>query len=212
MKRISVTHLETFRRFRDGATEYDTEQNVIEAITGTFTGNNYTRIGTEAHSIIENAKNGLVLPKNGVVFSEQQKQIFVNHAEILYPFVAEVKSTKQFASPIGLVVISCIADVLKANTIRDNKVRFKPTIFFEYLQSCQWRFYLSIFGLERFYYDVFEFVGYKGGLDVSGLELIAHEPFECVSYATMEADLQSIIDDFIEWAQFRNLLKYIKEQ
>lgn len=218
MKRLSVTHLETFRRFRDGTSEWDTEQKVIDAITGTFVGNDYTFIGTAGHYVIETTANGLICSDTkelfGVTFSAEQVQMLKGHATELMPFVPEVKSTKQYHSPIGEVTISGIADVLKGCVIRDNKFKFSAPKLLEYYDSCQWRFYLSIFGLEWFYYDIFEFDGYKPefGRDVSGLQLIPHEPFGCYAYLGMEEYLQTLIIDFVEWASFRGLLPYLKDQ
>lgn len=219
MKKISVTHLETFRRFRDGATEWDTEQKVIDAISGEFKGNDYTNIGSAFHSIIENfgTKNEhgpeSILKTFGVVLSQKQAEIAMDHACDLQTFVPEVKLTKKYETKIGTIILTGVADVLKGNTIRDTKCKFSPPKLTEYYDSCQWKFYLSIFGLEWFYYDIFEFVGYKRemGRNVADLELIKHEPFGCFAYVGMESDLQTLVDDFIEWITFRNLLHHLKD-
>lgn len=219
MKKVSVTHLETFRRFRDGTTEWDTEQKVIDAISGEFKGNDYTFIGTAGHYVIEyNRMNcellqEIVLNSYGVSFSKKQIESMLSFAVGILPFVPEVKLTKKYETQIGTISLTGIADRLKGNTIGDNKFKFSPPKLTEYYDSCQWKFYLSIFGLEWFYYDIFEFVGYKPemGRNVADLELIKHEPFGCFAYVGMEADLQQLVDDFIEWAVYRDLLKHLKE-
>ena len=56
---IRVTQLEKFRRYIEQSeyANYEiTEQSVIESITGVFTGNEQTRIGTAFHSIVETGK------------------------------------------------------------------------------------------------------------------------------------------------------------
>ena len=50
---VRVTQLESFRRFISGEYDYITEQNVIENITQEFTGNEYTRIGSAFHKVVE---------------------------------------------------------------------------------------------------------------------------------------------------------------
>lgn len=215
MKKISVTHLETFRRFRDGTSEWDTEQKVIDAISGEFKGNDYTFIGTAGHYMIENANTSCkkVFELFGVTFSPKQALMFSEHAWNLSPFVPEVKLTKRYQTQIGEISLTGVADVLKGNTIRDTKCKFSPPKLTDYYDSCQWKFYLSIFGLEWFYYDIFEFVGYNPemGRNVSGLELVKHDPFCCISYVGMEQELQRLLDDFIEWILYRDLLKHLKD-
>ena len=53
MYKLSVTTIEKFRRYVVGASEYDTEQALLEAIKGVFTGNDKTRTGSCYHKIIE---------------------------------------------------------------------------------------------------------------------------------------------------------------
>ena len=219
MKKVSVTLLETFRRFRDGASEWDTEQKVIDSLTETFQGNDYTNIGSACHFIIENAGNGTTVLKEpffkmfGTTLSDTQIDLLCAHANELKPFVPEVKLTRKYNTKIGIISLTGVCDILKGNYIRDTKCKFSAPKLIEYYNSCQWKFYLSIFGLERFYYDIFEFVGYKVeiGRDVSGLQLVKHDPFECFAYSNMESDLQTIVDDFIEWIEFRGLTNYLKE-
>ena len=50
---IRVTLLESFRRYISDDYPYETEENVIDSLTKTFEGNDYTRIGTAFHSIVE---------------------------------------------------------------------------------------------------------------------------------------------------------------
>lgn len=56
---IRVTQLEAYRKYIEQSeyANYEiTEQSVIESITGVFAGNEYTRIGTAFHSIVETGK------------------------------------------------------------------------------------------------------------------------------------------------------------
>jgi len=159
-----VTNIEKFRRFRDGVTSYDSEQSVIDTITGTFTGNCKTWIGTAFHSIIENGKDLNMYHADisaNVKFNEKQIEQAISHSLSLRPFIAEIRQSKEFDTHFGTVKISGAIDVLQGNQIRDTKTKFTPPAYLDYYDSYQWRIYLSIFGLDRFYYDIFEFTGYK---------------------------------------------------
>ena len=57
-KVVRVTQLEKFRRFITDHSEYDTEQSVIDTLTGEFKGNEYTYIGTAFHKIVEGDTDG----------------------------------------------------------------------------------------------------------------------------------------------------------
>ena len=50
---VRVTQLESFRRFICGEYDFITEQSVIDGITQEFTGNEYTRIGSAFHKVVE---------------------------------------------------------------------------------------------------------------------------------------------------------------
>ena len=207
---IRVTTLESFRRFRDNVTEtYDTEEKLIEHIKGEFKGNSKTEIGSAFHYLIET--NGEYLQSSGVNFSENQILIALNHQVLISPFVPEIRKNKIFYTGKYKVEISGCTDVLQGNTLRDTKCKFSAPTYMDYYNSFQWRIYLSIFGLDRFLYDIFEFVGYKDEMvkDVSSLVLKQHEPFECVRYEKMESEIITLINDFMDWIYFRNLQQYI---
>lgn len=211
---IRVTTLESFRRFRDNVTEtYDTEEKLIEHIKGEFKGNCKTEIGSAFHFIIEekNAFRNDIFDKYGVYFNYDQIAVGVRHALSIEPFVPEIRKNKVFDTGKYKVEISGCTDVLQGNTLRDTKCKFSAPTYMDYYNSFQWRIYLSIFGLDRFLYDIFEFVGYKDEMvkDVSSLVLKQHEPFECVRYEKMESEIITLINDFMDWIYFRNLQQYI---
>ena len=215
---IRVTTLESFRRFRDNVTEtYDTEEKLIEHIKGEFKGNCKTEIGSAFHYLIETYGNGnlvfqsTILEKFGVNFKVEHFQIALDHAKNIFPFVPEIRKSKVFDTGKYKVEISGCTDVLQGNTLRDTKCKFSAPTYMDYYNSFQWRIYLSIFGLDRFLYDIFEFIGYKDEMikDVSGLQLKQHDPFECIRYENMERDIITLINDFMDWIYFRNLQSWI---
>ena len=216
MKKVSVTLLETFRRFRDGVSEWDTEEKVIASLTEEFKGNDYTFVGQAGHYVVETKGNTTkeeLFDLFGVNMNDAQIDMLRNHAIELNPFVAEVKLRKVYQTIGGEISITGMTDVIKGNHLRDNKFKFSAPKLIDYLNSCQWKFYLDIFELEHFYYDIFEFVGYGKEMErnVSLIQLVKHDEFHCVSYKVMQKDIQSILDDFISWIQYRNLQCYLKD-
>jgi len=216
-KVIRVTQIEKYRRYRDGVSEsYDTEQSVIDSLSGAFTGNELTTIGTAGHLVIENGSYGIyTTPKQifkqfGVVFTEEQTLTMFIHARHLTPTVPEIRLNKTFVTPKHTIIVSGQMDVLQGTVIRDNKFKFSPPKLMEYFNSYQWRIYLSIFGLDRFIYDIFEFSGHDER-DVSKYTLTPHEPFECLRYKAMEQDIESLIGEFCDWMDFRDLWHYLPD-
>lgn len=219
---VRASNLEGFRRFRDQVIEsYDTEANVVASIDGSFKGNEKTTIGSAFHYIIEHHKSIHANPFNldvinevrkifGVTFSDAQCETALSHANAIYPFTPEVRHKKDFITKYGVLTVTGCSDVIQGNAIRDTKVKFRSPEYLEYYNSYQWRIYLSIFNLDAFYYDLFEVVSYKDGLDVSGLTVKQHEPFECLRYANMETDIMVLINDFMDWINFRNLWNLIE--
>ena len=221
MFEVRVTMLEKFRRFRDQVSEsYDTEQSVVDSLTGKFEGNDLTNIGTAFHYVVEKGAYGKTVDRNliyakwGVLADDSQIKAFYLHAEDMQPFIPEVRLPKLFNSVLGEITISGCTDVLQGNVLRDTKCKFSPPKMVEYMDSYQWRIYLSIFGLDRFIYDVFEFSGHKecDERDVTNCTLKQHEPFECIRYENMENDIQTLINDFCEWIRFRGFEKYITKK
>lgn len=204
---VRVTNLEKFRRFRDGVSSFDTEQSVIDTISGVFVGNNKTFIGSAFHSIIEKGVHN-----SNVIFNLNQIEIALKHKENIYPFIPEIRQNKDFETNFGIITLSGAIDVLQGNQIRDTKTKFSSPEYLEYFDSYQWRIYLSIFGLDRFYYDIFEFIGYKDEmlLDVSGCGIKQHDPYECLRYDNLETDIIQLLNEFMEWVCFRKLQNLLK--
>jgi hypothetical protein len=207
---LRVTNLEKFRRFRDGVSSFDTEQSVIDTLTGVFVGNNKTIIGSAFHSIIEHSEDIRMFKSDmsgHVIFNEEQIKIAVLHSLNLQPFIPEIRQNKDYETNYGIVTMSGAIDVLQGNQIRDTKVKFSSPLYLDYYDSFQWRIYLSIFGLDRFYYDIFELIGYKDEMmfDVSKCVIKQHEPYECLRYENLETDIIELLNEFLEWVKFRNI-------
>lgn len=211
MYQLRVTQLEKFRRFKCEASEYDTEQSVIDSLDGTFTGNDKTNIGSAFHWIIENHHEKefapYLLENFGVRFSDEQIRTALKHAENLETFTPEIRMSKVYNSKFGEISITGQTDVLQGKIIRDTKVTFRNRSISEYAESYQWRVYLSIFELDRFMYDLFEVEKYKDEYqrDVTRCIITPYEPYECIRYELMEVDVITLLNEFLEWIDYRGL-------
>jgi hypothetical protein len=228
MYRISVTMLEKFRRYMaQVAPTYDTEEAVIACISGTFEGNDLTKFGHAFHSILEGKYEHLVpqagarehkrvVIADGVIFPQDVVQPALDfraaHPKICFevPMLPVVFETRE--QP---VLISGRVDAVEALRIRDTKLKFRSIDQREYIDSCQWKFYLHMLEAETFIYDLFEVKGFDGFLAgptvAADVKIIPYDPIVCQAYPTMETDLQQLVYDFLRFCKAKNLFHLLKE-
>ncbi|SFG12936.1 hypothetical protein [Prevotella sp. KH2C16] len=208
---VRVTQLEKFRRWMDAVSEFETEDGVVDAITGEFHGNAYTRIGTAFHAIVETGRPTCSVLPDGREFSIDGCLVRLDTAQCRtalayrdeHPHALhEVRAYGDY----GDAIVTGCADMVDGLDIRDIKTKFSG--YFsdaDYTGSCQWRFYLDLFRLDRFFFDLFIFDGYKidkHGYDARGLTLYRHTPaIECLRYDRMHADNVELLGEFIDWAK-----------
>lgn len=237
---IRVTTIEAFRRYIQQS-EYDnfeiTEQSVIDNITQEFTGNEYTRIGTAFHSIVETGKpqcskvgagtrsylyygkeqtepvpagRAFNIDGNNVMLDVPQCRVALDYRNEHPDAFHEVRVFKDY----GDAIVTGQADMIDGLEIRDIKTKFSAPKDSEYIKSCQWKYYLEMFGADTFYFDLFVFDGYnkdRHGYDVRGLPLQRHTPaITCYRYDTMEEDNRFLLQMFLDWIKEKNLTKYFK--
>lgn len=224
MKRISITTLETYRKFLAGD-EYTNQDKMIEAITAPFEGNEYTRIGTAFHSIIEQGEAVVSRTPEGtfqvmgdgypVTFSEEQVAMALKYkAKLPYAF-HEQWISRDFHTPSMDIYVLGRVDVLHGTYIRDIKTKYSPVKYADYADSAQWKLYLDLSGLDTFYFDLFEFPGYKKdkhGHDVSSLGIKPYGQIECIRYEGMEQDNQQLVEDFTDFIVRHDLINYLKDK
>lgn len=218
MKLIRVTQIEKFNRYMREASAYDTEQSVIDGISGTFKGNEYTYIGTAFHKLVEGDYSNIERIEGG-------RAITIDDGYTILMDVEQCKVAREYADSMPLAfhehrmyeVINvdgeyyCItgcADILNGLYIRDIKTKYSYISDEDYINSFQWRMYLQLFNADRFTFDLFLFNGYnkdKNGLDVRGIPIVKHDPIECIRYKNMETDNIQLISEFVRWAKSRGV-------
>lgn len=218
---IRVTMIEAFRRYlANGDNDYYeiTEQSVMDSVTGKFEGNTLTRIGTAFHHIAELGEDYGAPIEDGWQFnieghevrmSDAQRQVALDYSRE-HPFAFhEIRWRKDY----GQAIVTGCADMIDGLEIRDIKTKYSAPSDKDYIDSCQWRYYLDIFGANVFHFDLFVFQGYdkeKHGYDVRPLELTRHTPpITCYRYPQMESDNIRLLNEFMDWAEARDLIKYL---
>lgn len=224
MQLIRVTQLEQFRKWMTGCF-YVNEQSVIDSLSGDFQGNNKTRIGTAGHKVVELGRDAVLrdcaiqCPKmldTGVItiddeyfsrYNWGQISALLNHRFSIDGAFHEQKYGKEFQTKHYPIYVGGTIDIIHGITLRDNKFVFSTPDYSNYTESQQWKLYLEFMELDIFYFDLFEFKGYKDEmkLNVSTLDLVQHEPLECIRYKNMELDNQKLVEQFIDWIEFRQL-------
>lgn len=217
MQLIRVTQLEQFRKWMTGCF-YVNEQSVIDSLSGDFKGNNKTRIGTAGHKVVE---LGLCCSFMGYedkhlvqvddeyasLYNMKQLEILLHHRDSINGAFHEQKYGKEFQTKNYPIYVGGTIDIIHGITLRDNKFVFSTPDYSNYTESQQWKLYLEFMELDIFYFDLFEFKGYKDEmkLNVSSLEMVQHDPLECIRYKNMEKDNQRLVEQFIDWIEFRQL-------
>lgn len=222
---IRVTTLEAFRQFVNNTIERDyydiPEQRVIDTIKGDFKGNHKTRVGTAFHSIIETGEPTNVDPKEGCIinvdgneikFDTTQVQVALDYRNEFPGAFHEVRQYKDY----GRAIVTGCADMINGIELRDIKTKYSTPSDNDYIESCQWKYYLDIFQADVFHFDLFIFRRYnpeKRGYDVRGLELTRHTPpITCYRYPDMESDNLALVNEFMDFAESRGLVGYLTEE
>ena len=225
MKRISITTLETYRKFLAGD-EWTTQQSLIDSLITPFEGNEYTRIGSAFHAIVEQGESVVeTLQDPGkfrvtvegwpVVFNEEQVAMALKYRSKLPYAFHEEWIGREFDTPSMPIWVHGRVDVLHGTFVRDIKTKYSPVKYDDYAESAQWKFYLDLTGLDTFYFDLFEFPGYKKdkhGYDVSSLGIKPYGAIECIRYDGMEQENRQLVCDFTDFIVKHNLTQYLKER
>jgi hypothetical protein len=144
-----VSNIETWRRWRSD--EDATPADLIARLTA-FEPTEAMLAGTALHKALELAQYGAhdVLTANGYTF-------LMPDASIEIPRVRELRCFGQY----GPLRVTGQVDALEGLRVDDHK----STAVFNaegYWDGCQWKFYLDIFGADRFRWNVFPLTPVRG--------------------------------------------------
>lgn len=219
MYRISVTTIEKYRRYMVGASSYDTEAALLETIKGIFLGNDKTDIGGAYHKIMEGEAQVFddSLLADNIFFTPEQARPALAFRERHKHMIHEIPVTKVYETRIGPVLVSGRIDGQEGKETEDKKCKFREPDFREYTDSYQWRYYLDMLGTDLFYYDLFEVrgftrFGFQGSVrTLPGVTFHAHERHQCVRYQQLPGDCRSMLNDFLDYIELRQLWPFLKQ-
>lgn len=217
MYKISVTVLEKFRRYMTEASQYDTEEALIESIKGVFLGNDKTKTGGAFHKLIEGdyRNEGSFCIADDIAFLPDQAEPAFEFKQKHPLMVHEISVFKDYIVGPHSIRVTGRVDGLDGINIHDSKTKFRSIKYQEYLDSYQWRYYLDILELDNFYYQLFEVIGFEslcGSVPhkLPGVLFIPHEPLQCLRYKGMETDCLNLIIEFMTYIDNRNYYHLLK--
>ena len=186
MIRLSVTHLDGYRYWRDNE---DVPLNVLLArLRGDEPPTQAMLAGRAFHSFLEHATIGdvHVATVDGFEFD------FALDQEIELPAVRELKAECLMETPSGPVTLVGKVDGLHGTTVRDYKLteQFNAE---KYADSYQWRCYLSMFESQTFVYDVFQ-----ARYDGPRIVIYDYHRMSFSAYPGMRADVQREVSALAE--------------
>ena len=139
-----VSNIETYRRWR--LEEDATPADLVSRLTADQP-TERMEVGTAFHKALELAQSGDhdELTANGYRF------LFAGPCAIALPSVRELRCSRQY----GPLIVSGQVDAIHGLRVEDHKTTANFSAD-SYLEGCQWRFYLDIFGADVFRWNVFE--------------------------------------------------------
>lgn len=218
MQRVSVTTLEKYRRYMAEASSFDTEEALIESLKGLFKGNDKTKFGGAYHKIIEGNYFWSFdkVHADEFVFTADQAQPAIEYRAAHRSMVHEMDIKKTYQTSFFPIQVCGRVDGIEGAHIRDGKTKFRSVKFQEYIDSCQWKFYLDSLGVNTFWYDLFEVQGFKElpakppFIMEEGVKVISHEPLKCERYPGMEEEISSLLNSFLEYIHNRGFISLLK--
>lgn len=182
---VRVSNIETFRRWR-----LDESQDVADLISRLtdFQPTEAMLAGTAFHKALE-----LAQPGEYAEMSADGYTFLLPDAELALPTVRELRCFGNY----GPMRVTGQVDALHGLRVEDHKT----TANFNadgYLEGCQWRFYLDIFGADVFRWNVFEITPVRGKKKTYRVD----EPhtLEQYRYPALHDDCLRLAADFYDFA------------
>lgn len=188
-----VSHVEAFRAWE--ADEEAETDDLIARILGKDEPSERMLAGTALHRALELADHGVeadTLTANGYTFH------FAEDFDLALPDVRELRAARTWMVDGEPITISGQVDCIDGKRIEDHKTtgRFDPD---RYLSGCQWRLYLSIFGADRFRWNVFEIAERKPLV----YDVRAQHTLEQWRYPALEDDCTRLVERFARFVRER---------
>jgi hypothetical protein len=190
-----VSNVEAFRQW-EADDEGDLDK-LMERISGTSEASPLMLAGTAFHKALELAGDGEVVSLKALGHEFR----FTCDCDVELAPVRELRASKTYMVDGQPIVISGQVDQLDGMRIDDHKTtgRFDPE---RYIEGCQWRLYLDIFGARHFRWNVFEIKAAdprEDGTEV--FEVFNAHRLEQFRYPNLEADCQALVERFARFVR-----------
>jgi len=195
MIKVSTTQIDSYWKYVNG---YLTEDQIMDTLLRRGTSNLKMELGSLFHSLIE-----LQDAECPAIFNQEQ----INHARSIFTDgMHEVKTRQVFASCIGNIAITGVADYLVGRKVMEAKTTWGSFSIDKYIDSLQWRIYCRLFDASETEYVIFEFPSlstkFKTMQDINTeLQYKAVHRFSLPRHKDDEKGIDAIIN---------NLCKFIK--
>jgi hypothetical protein len=195
--RISVTELDAYRYYRDNE-DAELEQ-LLNRLRRLEPPTREMEAGKAFHKLLERAVPGELAFVHDGDFCFDFRQL---DAAIMLPPVRELKGEMRVSTSVGPVVLVGVVDAMD-QAVHDYKLteRFDAE---KYADSYQWRCYLTMFGAQKFIYDVF--VAHED-LEMGQHVVYEYHALPLYAYPQMREDVAREVSEFVEFVH-----KYLPER
>lgn len=206
---ISTTIIDKFLLYLKE--DWLTEAMLIDTIKGISPPTRYTELGTVFHNLLEQGYkaplnlDGSAFISNDIEFSYDIMTKCFNYINYNFPF--EQKIAKGYPTRYGFVDIVGKVDQLQGLHINEFKTCWHGFDYLKYLNSCQWRFYLDLFGAEQVNYLVFELYDGKKSITLRNIHQFSFTP-----YKSLDIDLRMYLEEFILFIKTKKLEQYFQKE
>jgi hypothetical protein len=233
-----TTTIESFREWINSGDDDDkpwvTEDGVISNIKGIETQNIKASFGSCGHCMIENPDKYRVdidpqpfttiasakdlMPYDGPEYYYQVKDFSfsIDQAKPMIKFrqehplmIREVALSKLYSTPSFDLIVTGTCDHLEGNIMRDTKFKFSSFDVQDFVDSFQWRNYLNSAEMDIFWYDFFRVKNFSVMSDMAKARISECESMMVKRYSGMEADINAIIVEFMEFVIFKGLTEHL---
>jgi hypothetical protein len=203
--RISTTTIESFRLFMQPEQDWMSEDALLATIRGEFRTTPQIELGIAFERVLENPDKYRVrggYACNGLSFDDatMREPLALIDRRGLF----QVKSTKAY----GDCTVVAKADTIVGAHIGEWKTTASTFDADKYLQSCQWRYELDIFGAPQLTYHVFCLDDHGNGV----VALKDIHSFNVFAYPDLHQDCCNLLHRFVTYVQLRGLDALLRER
>lgn len=212
--RIGTTQLEAFRLYMNPQNEWMTEAKLLQDLRGEFHPTSEMLLGLAFGRALEKPDRwrqpdgSYRVPVKGELGWVEYRftAVMVDRALELLDRrgTFEVRHEKEYD---GWTVVAKLDQII-GTRINENKTTTGYFDFDKYAESCQWRFYLDIFGAATMTYNVFEIREPEPG----EYKLGNVSTFNLFPYDAMHQDCLNLVRQFKEYVALRGLEPMLRER